>query len=1024
MLRDQAKDAVSGFLQGLLDDPGNASSVARLATQDTLAPTLWSEALLVVYRLLFLLKLESRESPAPAFIETAAWRNTYSPTTALAPIAKAHLKGEPTGRILADRLRALVRLFQHGFCLAHMESDALASSALGPSATPLLDSLVLGESAAAHLLDALLSALPDPALEVEELGHLYESLLELEPGIATEPMCRLRRRKLEVVVPLARAQRYRHRGVAPDKSQVQWIEDIPPGRFYLRVGLGRKTTGSYYTPKAIVRFLLQETLGHRVENLSPRAILELKVLDPAMGAGHFLVEACRFLGDKLYEACQRSDELRDPDCLDRARCRLLVARHCLYGVDKNPLAVELARLSLWVEAYAEGLPPSFLDHRLIHGDSLTGALLCQLRTRPTSGDALPNDDDDVETKDAQRLLAAAWSGGVMLGEPACDEAYEELVMAILARRDPDELIAARPLLARMIEIGREGVAYELAFPEVFSPLGTKKERAGFDAIVGNPPWDALQPLAREFYAAFDLGVLDAPTRLERARIEEELMADPAIRAAFECYLTRIERTKRALERGYAHVNRRAHGSGSGAITDLWQGFVERGVALLAKGGELGLVLPSAFYANQSATGIRELLFDKTELRKCFSFENRNKLFDIDSRFKFALVVARRSLVPTRAFACAFYLHELEWLFRGDAPLHYSRPFVEATGGAHLTLLELRSSRDLEVAEVCFSDAEALAALRRRLGIRIGVEIDMTKAAHLFTPTSDLLPEGEEPRRPDTAGRLLQRGQLVLHEGKTFHQYEDQWEERPRYSIASSRIAARRRVLEPARYFRLALRAIASSTNERTAIMAMLPPGVVFGNSALCEREPELRPNHRALALLAWFNTFTFDWCLRQKNGANVNLFILDTCPIPSSAFLGPRALFLAHAALRLSCNHTGYAPLFQEQLGDVWREPTREHTFPVLENPDCRSQLRAAIDALVAHTYGLSRDQYAHVLSSFSHKSHPGAPCLCLSAFQALETRGLEAFVMEHDPYSDIPLVERPPSPAIALPLVAPLPMG
>ena len=98
------------------------------------------------------------------------------------------------------------------------------------------------------------------------------------------------------------------------KTKVLWIEEIPPHRFYLRVGLGRKASGSYYTPHSFVRFLVQETLGPQVEERSPQndpkplEILKLKVLDPAMGSGHFLVEACRFLGEKLYEACRSCDE--------------------------------------------------------------------------------------------------------------------------------------------------------------------------------------------------------------------------------------------------------------------------------------------------------------------------------------------------------------------------------------------------------------------------------------------------------------------------------------------------------------------------------------------------------------------------------------------------------------------------------------------------------------------------------------------------------------------------------------------
>ena len=126
---------------------------------------------------------------------------------------------------------------------------------------------------------------------------------------------------------------------------------------------------------------------------------------------------------------------------------------------------------------------------------------------------------------------------------------------------------------------------------------------------------------------------------------------------------------------------------------------------------------------------------------------------------------------------------------------------------------------------------------------------------------------------------------------------------------------------------------------------------------------------------------------------------------------------LAHLALRLTCNHSGYAPLWREQVGDAWREPSAPFTWPVLAGDDARWAVRAAIDAVVAEAYGLDRAQYAHVLSTFSHKSYPRVPDLCLAAFDELKAIGLEAFTRTHDPYWDIPLNENLPQPVIDLPI-------
>lgn len=1126
-LRKQARRAVEGFVQAVLDHPKNHAALADVASQPELAQALWREGLILVYRLLFVFKLESSGERARAFsfASSPLWRQTYSPSVALARHVDRVKKGEDTGGLLEGGLRALFRLFAEGLDSSELTIRPLGGMLFGAHATPQLDALAWGEPAVAGLLDQLLWTQAGKGgrqrvhygpLDVEDLGRVYEALLELEPGIATEPMCRLRRDKLEVVVPAAQGEPYKSDGNGKkQKSKVEWIEDIAPGRFYLRVGLGRKSSGSYYTPRPFVRFLVQETLGPQVEARSPKddpnpgAILELTVLDPAMGSGHFLVEACRFLGEHLYEACRLCDELAsakqeqasketDPDkaaqllseaqaLLKRvvdlpdpdddlvgylpsrtpegddglsqqkalALCRRLVAVHCLYGVDKNELAVELAKLSLWLESYAEGLPLTFMNHRLIRGDSLTGPFLEQLWTYPGTGasvdelhqrglrerleerlrDALQHVDAleasiGVDHKDVQRkqsakdkldaalapfrTLAAAWTGGVMLGDDCDDTGYERLLEAIAKGEPLAPILDARESLARMIEVGEDALPYDLVFPEVFHPDGKPERTGGFSAVVGNPPWDAIQPYAKEFYASYDLRVLDAPTRKERAEVEKRLQEDPSVAAAFTEYVAEFERMKRLVDRSYKAVNRTAGDAPSGAILDCWQPFAERGLALLAERGGVGFVLPSAFHANQSATGIRHLYLTRARLKYCFSFENRNKLFEIHSSFKFAPIVAERSDAGTDEIACAFYLHDLDWLFgEREGELRYSRKFIEDTGGDYLSLIELRSQTDVDVAKTMFAGAAYARDVLARSSIRMGEEMHMSKSSHLFTSASEI-DSGNDPRDPEAAGTLRARGYLPLHEGKTFHQYDDRWEDPPRYLIALDAVRDKPAWLKAARYFRLAFRSIASSTNERTGIFCLLPPGVLCGHSVACEREPNLRATSSTLVLASVFNAHPFDWNLRQKAGANVSLFILNGCPYPN---LDPtRRRFLAHQALRLSCNHAGYAPLWKEQLGDTWREPTPANSWPVLQDDDARWQVRAAIDALVADAYGLDRAQYEHVLSTFSHKSYPKAPDLCLAAFDELKKLGLEAFCQKHDPYWDIPLVETLPEPVIDLP--------
>ena len=273
---------------------------------------------------MFVLKLESATDPARAFsfASTGLWRNALSPNRALGPLVRRHLDhGHDTGRMLGDGLRTVFQVFRHGLSCSELAVAPLGGALFSPDSTPTLDALQWSDHAAAVLLDRLLWTTPRGRerervqygpLDVEELGRVYEALLELEPGIACQPMMRLRRGRLEVVVPVEHAQDRR----APDDTDSDDVEssddssvvrrrDIPAGQFYLRIGLGRKATGSYYTPHEFVRFLVRETLGDMVRSRSPddepdpAAILALKIVDPATGSGHFLVSLVDYLADRV-----------------------------------------------------------------------------------------------------------------------------------------------------------------------------------------------------------------------------------------------------------------------------------------------------------------------------------------------------------------------------------------------------------------------------------------------------------------------------------------------------------------------------------------------------------------------------------------------------------------------------------------------------------------------------------------------------------------------------------------------------
>jgi hypothetical protein len=178
-------------------------------------------------------------------------------------------------------------------------------------------------------------------------------------------------------------------------------------------------------------------------------------------------------------------------------------------------------------------------------------------------------------------------------------------------------------------------------------------------------------------------------------------------------------------------------------------------------------------------------------------------------------------------------------------------------------------------------------------------------------------------------------------------------------------------------------------------------------------DPSGRPYYSALCLNSIGNTFCFDWIIRLKVAATVSLFILRQGMIP--ALSQEKTKFLAHCALRLTCNHEGYSPLWVDQLNEEWREQSQIPSWPVFPDESSRWLVRAAIDAVVADSFGLDRSGYEQVLSGFNHRSYPKAQFICLEAFDELREIGFEEYAHKYDPYWDIPLNQSLPKPVIDL---------
>lgn len=379
------------------------------------------------------------------------------------------------------------------------------------------------------------------SLQIRHLGSIYEGLLEYKLGIAKEKM---------VAVSEKGKQKWVKASEAKGKKA---IEEVEAGDVYLYTDKGeRKATGSYYTPDYIVDYIVQNTLGPILEDLKKQvngnstklidAILNLKVLDPAMGSGHFLVAATDYLARALVEALGESEKELEEDDIRWAR-REIVER-CIFGVDLNPLAVELAKLSLWLATVSKNKPLSFLDHHLRCGNSLIGATIKNLADLPEIGkkkkrkkgtgqqltlleiifkkevnellkdferiESLPSETvkqirdkeklyEDFRRKvDRFKIVADIWTSRYFGNDLGWSD-YNALQEGLKDEEKWQEL-AQKEWFQKGVKIAEEKhfFHWELEFPEVFFGAGRE---AGFDAVIGNPPYVSLDD-AEDYYRSF------------------------------------------------------------------------------------------------------------------------------------------------------------------------------------------------------------------------------------------------------------------------------------------------------------------------------------------------------------------------------------------------------------------------------------------------------------------------------------------------------------------------------------------
>ena len=955
--------------------------------------------------------------------------------------------------------------------------------------TPLLANIRLGDQVMADVIDALsFEQTPDGRhyinyrdLSVQQLGSIYECLLEHE--------------------------------VIRDGQEII----VRPNIF------ARKGSGSYYTPDDLVGPILKETIEplvqSRMDAFTSRVVelakskltedrkirdlkevdpaeklLKLKICDPAMGSGHFLVSLVDTLADHVITAMaeaeaavddyisplsDRIDAIRDtilanaedrgwtidPEQLDdRHVIRRMVLKRCVYGVDKNPMAVELAKIALWLHTFTVGAPLSFLDHHLRCGDSLFGSwvrdgidkataegsplLLHEPITRAmraatpmqvieglTDADITEaNQSADVfdevremtallnaflslvhamnwlnlQTKEDKVVLHAFFDGE--FGDPltislgGCDlvkpkkRSPKELMKEHISREDKLSLFERMFERARNLIAEERFLNWQVLFPGVWSNWQSAELHGGFDAVIGNPPWDRMKIQQVEWFAARRREIALAQRAADRKRMIAGLNeAEDPLALEFAKANDRAEAATRVARAGGDYPLL------SGGDVNLYSLFVERAMTLVKPTGMVGLVTPSGISSDKTAAKFFKGVATEGRLKALYDFENRRTRFDaqpffpdVDSRFKFCAFVASPSPTPNAA-QCAFFLQDVSELDNPDRCFPLTAKEFARVNPNTGTAPTFRSRRDAKLTTAIYDRLPVL--VDRSTGdevkawpVKFTRMFDMTNDSGLFRTRQEL--EEQEGAYPIGGNRFgSPSGEWVpLYEGKmvqafdyhaarvvvnpenqhrpaqpepaTLEQHQNpDWLPDPQFWVAASECS-----WPPESTWVLGFKEITASTNVRTFISAIFPPAG-FGNKV-----PILKPETAARdewLLAANFNATVFNFATRQKvQGQTLNLFIIEQLPViphdlyEAVSFGSKKAQeIIREAVLELTYTAHDMAP-FARHMGYV--DDNGEAKPPFMWDEERRLNLRAKLDAVFFHLYGITeRDDVRYVYSTF-----------------------------------------------------------